>query len=112
MLSPTGQFIVLGLVALLGISAVIVSISLLRRGKLYRRLKPEARPRRWVLISLLVLFAVFVVWFPVWITWPDLLISRLLTGLFAITFAAVGLALKWLGRLIDQMVIRRGWQLR
>ena len=112
MLSETGQIIVIGLVALLGISAVIASISLLRRGKLYHRLKPQARPRRWVLISVLVLFAVFVVWFPVWIIWPDLLISRILTMLFGITFAAVGLSLKWFSGVIDHIVKRKGWQLR
>src|SRR5215469_15642680 len=31
---------------------------------------PDARPRRWVLISMLVLFLIFLVWFPLWMTWP------------------------------------------
>jgi hypothetical protein len=59
-----------------------------------------------------VLFAVFLVWFPVWITWPHLLISRILTALFGITFAVVGLALRGFSGLIDRIVIRKGWQLR
>jgi O-antigen/teichoic acid export membrane protein len=95
-----------------GISAVVLSIIILRRGKLYRRLSPGARPRRWILISLLILFAVFVVWFPVWITWPDALFSRLLTGLFGLTFFVVGMTIKWLAPLVDAYVKRRGWHLR
>jgi hypothetical protein len=87
MLSPTGTIIVLGLLLGLGVASVGLSIAVLRRGKLYHRLNSEGRPRRWVLIFLLVLVAVFVVWFPVWVTWPHGLISRLLTGLFGITFS-------------------------
>src|SRR5215469_1400696 len=94
MLSDTGATIVLALLGWLGVSAAAVSISILRRGKLYRRMNPETRPRRWVLISLLFLFAVFIVWFPVWIRWPHALISRVLTGLFGIAFAVVGLTIK------------------
>jgi hypothetical protein len=112
MLSETGQFMVLGFLALLGSAAFILSILLLRRGKLYRRLSPKARPRRWVLISLVVLFAIFAVWFPVWFFWPDLLITRILTGLFLITFVAVGFALRAFSGWIDRLVIRKGWQLR
>jgi hypothetical protein len=41
---------VLALIVMLGIAAVWLSISILCRGKLYRRLEPEARPRRWVAI--------------------------------------------------------------
>jgi hypothetical protein len=85
---------------------------ILCRGKLYHRLSPEARPRRWVLISLLVLLAVFVIWFPVWITWPNALISRLLLGLFGLTFFTVGMTIKWVAPLVDSYVKRRGWHLR
>jgi hypothetical protein len=112
MLSDTGTIIVVSLVVGLGISAVVLSITMLRRGKLYHRLSPEARPRRWVLISLLVLFAVFVIWFPVWMTWPNALISHLLLGLFAVTSFVVGITIKWLGPLVDAYVRRRGWHLR
>src|SRR5215470_4554735 len=111
-MSETAGYILLGFAGAFGIGAVIVSILLLQRGKLYHRLSPEARPRRWVLISLLFLFVVFLVWFPIWIIWPKLLISRFLTLLFAITFAAVGLSLKWLGGLIGWLVERKGRQLR
>jgi hypothetical protein len=89
-----------------------LSASILLRGKLYHRLKPEARPRRWVLISLLFLFAVFALWFPVWITWPNALVSRVLLALFGITFFLVGMTLKWWTPLVDSYVKRKGWQLR
>jgi O-antigen/teichoic acid export membrane protein len=112
MLSRTGGIIVLSLVAGLGIAAVVLSIIILRRGKLYHRFSPEARPRRWVLISLLVLFSVFVIWFPIWITWPKALISRLLLGLFGATFFVVGVTLRWLSPLVEACVKRRGWHLR
>ena len=101
-----------GLLVGLGFVAVGLSIALLGRGKLYHRLSPETRPRRWVLISVLVLAAVFIVWFPVWMTWPHALISRLLLGLFGITFFVVGLTLKWLSPLVDGYVKRKGWSLR
>jgi hypothetical protein len=65
-----------------------------------------------VLIFLLVLVAVFIVWFPVWMTWPDALISRLLLGVFTITFGVVGLTFKWLSPLVDGYITRKGWPLR
>src|ERR1017187_4878702 len=99
MRSHAGTIIVLSLLVGLGFSAVVLSITILRCGKLYHRLSPEARPRRWVLISLLVLFAVFVIWFPVWMTWPNSLISRILLGLFGLAFFVVGITFKWLTRL-------------
>jgi|SRR5215472_19161648 len=112
MLSPNGASVVLGLLVALGIAAVWLSIAILLRGKLYHRLEPDARPRRWVLISLLALFLVFVIWFPVWITWPHALISRFLTLLFGILFAIVGLTFKWFAPLVDAFFKRKGWPLR
>src|SRR3954464_12745196 len=112
MLSPVGTVIVIGLVVVLGISAVVLSVSFLLRGKLYHRLQPEARPRRWVLISLLFFFGVFAIWFPVWIMWPHALISRLLLDVFGITFFVVSMTLKWLTPLMDSYVKGKGWQLR
>jgi MFS family permease len=112
MLSHTATIIVISLVVGLGISAVVLSILILRRGRLYHRLRPEARPRRWILISLLFLFAVFAIWFPVWMKWPNALISRLLLGLFGVTFFGVGMTIKWLTPLVDSYVKRRGWPLR
>ena len=112
MLSHVGTIIVLCLVLGLGLSAVILSFVILRRGKLYHRLTPEARPRRWVLIFSLILLAVFVIWFPVWITWPNALISRLLAGLFGLTFAAAAMTFKWLAPVVDSYIQRKGWHLR
>ena len=103
---------VLGLLAALAIAVVWLSVTILLRGKLYSRLKPDARPRRWVLISLLVLFGIFVIWFPVWMMWPNALISRLLLGLFGVSFFVVGMTIKWLRPLVDAYVQRKGWPLR
>lgn len=108
MLSPTGVIVVFVLMAGFAITALAVSILILRKGKLYHRLKPETRPRRWVLIFLLFLLAEFVVWFPIWITWPQALVSRFLTGLFGITFAVVGLTFKWFSPLVDSYITAEG----
>jgi hypothetical protein len=112
MLSPNGTLILFCLLAVLAAAAVLISADMLCRGRIYHRLKPKSRPRRWVLISLLILFVVFVVWFPVWIMWPHALISRLLTGLFGLTFVIVGLALRSFSSLVDRYITRKGWPLR
>lgn len=112
MLPQTGTLVVLALLVMLGIAAVWLSISILCRGKLYHRLKPEARPRRWVLFFLLSLFLVFIIWFPIWMTWPHALISRVLTLLFGVSFAVIGLTFRWLARLVDAFIKRKGWPLR
>src|ERR1700693_2165022 len=86
-----------------GISVAAIAAALLWKGTLYHSIKPEARPRRWVLILLLALFAIFIVWFPVWITWPHALISHFLTLLFGITFVVFGLVSRF-PSLIDSYV--------
>ena len=91
---------------------VVVSLNILRKGWMYQRLNPESRPRRWVLASLLVLFAVFVVWFPVWLFWPQTIISKVLTIVFGTVWLVVGLTLRWLTGLVDYWIVRKGWQLR
>jgi hypothetical protein len=103
---------VLILLIALAISAVVVSIMILSRGKLYERLSPETRPRRWMLICVLVLFAMFVIAFSVWMIWPDALVSRVLLGAFGIAFFVVGFAIRLLTPQVDAFVERRGWQLR
>jgi hypothetical protein len=112
MLSPSGTLIVLVLLVVWAIAAVWISITILCRGKLYHRLKPDARPRRWVLIFLLALFLVFILWFPVWMTWPHAPISRFLTLLFGVSFAAVGITFKWFAPLVDAYFKHKGWPLR
>src|SRR5450755_1726387 len=111
MLSQNGTLILLALLTVLGIVAVWLSITILWRGKLYHRLKPDSRPRRWVLIFLLALFAIFIIWFPVWMTRPHAIVSRFLTLLFGITFTAFCLASRFTW-LIDSYVKRKGWPLR
>ena len=103
---------VLGLLVALAIASVWLSVTILLRGKLYHRLNPDARPRRWVLISLLALFLIFLVWFPVWMTSPDALISRFLTLLFGASFTIVCLTFKWFAPLVDAYFKRKGWPLR
>src|SRR5579864_160026 len=112
MLSPLGIVIVFTLVFGLGMTAVVVSVLILRRGKFYDQLKPESRPRRWVLFLILILFAVFIVWTPIWAIWPHAFISRALTALFGITFFVVGITFKWLSPLVDMFIKRKGWPLR
>jgi hypothetical protein len=112
MLSRTGALVVFGLMLGLGLLAVVLSIVILRKGRLYYRINPESRPRRWVLISLLALFGSFIAWFPVWMTWPNLIISRLLSLVFGLTFFIVVMALKWFSPIIDWYVKRTGRSLR
>src|ERR1700693_121716 len=111
MLSHAVAVIALSLVVGLGISAVVLSIVILCRGKLYHHLSPEARPRRYVLISMLALFAVFVIWFPAWMAWANALVSRLLLGLFAVALGVVGLTSRFTW-LVDGYFKRKGWPLR
>ena len=112
MLSPTSAAILITAVFVFGFSAVVLAIVLLGRGRLYKQLSPKERPRRWVLFSLLVLFGVFALWFPIWMAWPSALISRVLTLLFGLTFFVVGMAIKWFAPLIDKYIRRKGWRLR
>jgi hypothetical protein len=100
------------LLIVFAISAVVVSIMILSRGKLYEKLSPETRPRRWILICVLVLFAIFVIAFSVWMMWPDALVSRVLLGAFGVLFFVVGFAIRLLTPQVDAYVERRGWQLR
>lgn len=104
-------FAFVGLI-ILAVLTVTVSSQILLRGRFYHWLKPENRPRRWVLLSLLSLFGVFLLWFIVWSLWPHTLIARALTLLFGLTFFSVGMALKWFTPLIDRAITRRGKQLR
>src|ERR1700676_1795713 len=92
----------------LGVPAVSLSIAIPRRGKLYRGLEPEARPRRWVLMAVLTLMAVFLLWFPVWMLWPHSLVGRVLTLLFGVTFFLVGMTRKWFSGFGAGSVNRRG----
>jgi hypothetical protein len=112
MLSETAALWLFAFVAAFAIAAVVASIIILRKGKLYHHLKPAARPRRWVLVWLLVLLAVFAVWFPIWTIWPRSFISRVLTVVFGVTFGVVGITLRRLSGLVDWYYKRKGWPLR
>ena len=98
-----GQMVVVATLALLAVCAVCTSISVLTRGGVYLWLPPSQRPRRWVLICLIQLFAVFCLWFPVWIEKPQSLFSKALLVLFGIDFFISGLVLKWLSPLVDRI---------
>jgi hypothetical protein len=112
MLSETGPLLTAMFLIAAGFAAAATAIAILRKGGLYHRLKPEARPRRWVLFLCPILFGVFWVCFPVWVIWPQAFISRVLLLIFALTFAVVGLALKRFHWLVDWYCKRRGWPLR
>ena len=96
----------------LAVCTVWTSISVLRQGSVYRWLQPEKRPRRWVLLVLMQLFAVFCLTLLVGFIFRDVWLSRVLLVLFAIDSFATILTLKWFSWLVDRLVVRRGWQLR
>lgn len=98
--------------AFLAVCTVWTSISVLHRGSVYHWLQPDKRPRRWVLIILMQLFAVFCLTLLVCFIFRDVWISRVLLALFAIDSFATLVTLRWLPWLVDRLVIRRGWQLR
>jgi hypothetical protein len=106
------NLVILGTFVVVGVTAALVSILMLRRGRFYQWLKPKSRPRRWVLILLLIMFAAFLAWFPIWMLWPDAPGSRILTSIFLATFFVGGLTLKSFSPLVDLFVKRKGWPLR
>jgi hypothetical protein len=48
----------------LTVVSVAVSVNILLRGKIWRSLKPGSRPRRWVIVLLLVSLVTTFVWLP------------------------------------------------
>jgi hypothetical protein len=106
------EIIELSVVAGVAIFVVLATILVLRKGRAYQALSPESRPRRWVLFSFLVLFVLFLVWFPVWLLWPKALVARVLGVLFAATFLVVTLTFKRFSKVVDWYIQRRGWPLR
>ena len=109
---PPGAWFALFLLFCIGSAAVVVSVDILRKGKLYQSLRPEARPRRWVLIWLLVPLAVCVVYVPIQLIWPDTWTSRILLRVLGIVFLAVLCTLRFLWWLVDWYYKRKGWPLR
>jgi len=97
---------------MLAVASVTVALNILLKGRIYEHLKPQSRPRRWVLVSMLLLFTVFAVWFPVWMSRPQSGIAKLLTVVFGLVFFVVGMALKWFTPSVDRYVQRKGWPLR
>jgi hypothetical protein len=104
--------LLLGSLAILAVASVAVALNVLLRGKIYQHLRPESRPRRWVLVFMLLLFTVFAVWFSVWMSWPHSLLARLLTIVFAFVFFIVGMTMKWFIPSVDRYVQGKGWPLR
>ena len=98
--------------AILAVASIAASLDILFRGKLYRSLNPNSRPRRWVLLALLICLALTFVWLPIFIVWPHSLIARALTVCWISVFISVTFTLKWLSGVVDQWIERKGWQLR
>jgi hypothetical protein len=92
--------------------SISISVIILARGRFYHWLKPESRPRRWVLFSMLVLFGIFLIWFALWMLLPQSVITRAITLVFGVTFFVIATAIKWFIPLVDRFVKRRGWSLR
>ena len=98
---------------LLAVVTVSALVNILLRGKLYQKMQPDSRPRRWVLYALLSLFAAFAIWFPVWMTWHSIpLVAKALTLTLGIVFGVAGFTLRWLRGPVDLFVQKRGWPLR
>jgi len=104
--------ILLGSLLILAIASVAVTLNVLLRGRIYQRLRPQSRPRRWVLLSTLLVFTAFAAWFPVWVSWPQSVIAKILTVVFGLVFFFVGITLKWFTPLVDRYVQRKGWPLK
>jgi hypothetical protein len=101
------------LVLLVSVAMIFsVSVNILKRGRLYHQVKPESRPRRWVVFSMLSLLAIFLLGFPIWMIWPHALFSKILTLAFGVTYFVVGLTLKWFSGLVDFFIEKMGWPLR
>jgi hypothetical protein len=99
---------------LLTVVSVAVSINILLRGRIWRRLKPNTRPRRWVLIWLLVSLFLTFVWLPVFVARPGSQLAKVLTIVWAIVFIGMGLVFKLplLASTVDMIFERKGWPLR
>ena len=108
----TQTFLLLLGFILLALGTVVASVNILTRGSVYRRIKPQSRPRRWVLYLLLIMFGAFALWFPVWFLWPQSSAAKVLTLVFASTLGIGGLTLKWLRPFVDAIYERNGWELR
>lgn len=98
--------------AVLAVCTVWTSMSILCRKRVYDWLRPETRPRRWVLIVLMQLFAIFCILLLVGFIFRDTWITQILFFLFAIDFAMTLMTLKWFAPLMDRFVTHRGWDLR
>lgn len=86
---------------------------LLRKGPLYRSLKPTSRPRRWVLFLLLYLVVCVAAWLDVSALWPDCIPARIGFASFVIPLALFGILMRWgLTPIVDKWIERRGWPLR
>jgi hypothetical protein len=96
----------------LTVVSVSVSINILLRGRIWQHLKPASRPRRWVLVLLLVSLAMTVVWLPVFVFYPRAPVARVFTVVWGFTFGGTCLTLKWLAGIVDLFYKRRGWPLR
>ena len=105
---------VLGFLLFLTLITVSVSINILLRGRIWRRLKPTSRPRRWVLVLLLTSLALTFVWIPVFVGRPHTQLAKVLTVIWATVFIGMGLIFKlpFLGSAIDLLFERKGWPLR
>ena len=85
---------VLAFLLLLTMVSVAVSLNILLRGRIWQRLEPASRPRRWVLIWLLLSLFLTFVWLPVFVARPGTQLAKGLTVAWAIVFIGMGLVFK------------------
>src|SRR5438105_2462247 len=82
---------------------VAVCVQLLRRGRVYRKLPAESRPRRWVIALMLTYLLIFCGWFPIWLIWPHAFISRALLLLLGLATLVVGVTARF-HRFVDYTI--------
>ena len=92
--SASSRWIDVGLLLLGLVGAFALSLALLRRGPLYPRFRPDARPMRWLLFGVVASFATFLIWFPVSVLWPGSSATKIATIAFGVTFVTLLAAIK------------------
>ena len=88
----------LAFLVVLGICVSVACILILAGGKFYKKIPEKLRPRRWFVAIFFSYFVIFCLWFPVWLSDPHSVTSRVLSVAFG-AFSAFIAAWVVLGRI-------------
>ena len=78
----TATALVVAFLGLLALCVTVASILILSGGKLYHKIPPKSRPRRWLVGIFFSYFVVFCLWFPFWFFYPHSVISKVVNLVF------------------------------